>query len=67
MGPEEDDMIDHAPDGGDLDTMGEGKGAKEAEMKITTKFLTKYERGWCFVYLSTRLANNVASCSQHDY
>lgn len=39
-------MIDNAPDVGDLDGQGaEGDASKEAKAKITTKFLTKYERG----------------------
>lgn len=50
MNPEEDDMIDQAPEP-ELDQAAENAPAAKkvkAKDKITTKFLTKYERGKSF-------------------
>lgn len=47
MAPEEDDMIDQAPEPDFDNNQAAAEKKEEAKEKITTKFLTKYERGKC--------------------
>lgn len=43
--PVESDMVDDAPEPEDEGNAAEPNGQQPAEQKVTTKFLTKYERG----------------------